>query len=328
MEFEPAKNKLEAVARISFLTNSGPEVLGPGSKERKSVFINLAKGMQVPFSESDTKQEIAKKIVVSSGGNWDPTCESIGQTVTLVGLNRLLKLAERKLRNLTDTQTKNIESLTFSEEVRRISSIAVQATPLHMDGKDCVTEMRDMEYKEGWRQTEWQGWYFQMKMQEALTKQIGGGRRKIFNTEFDYVYKNIWEIKAHSSISKKGKSEKEAQLNDSEAMEVAINNGGLGLIILSGIPTYDFEFTRWHKSFRGNNSGEPRKTLKSRFAASSLEIFFIPTTERLKQAVDNSELKSKPQGKNSNGKPRKDKYWINLALSKGTNLEVFSHKFI
>lgn len=328
MEFEPAKNKLEAVARISFLTNSGPEVLGPGSKERKSVFINLAKGMQIPFSESDTKQEIAKKIVVSSGGIWDSACESIGQTVTLVGLNRLLKLAERKLRNLTDTQTKNIESLTFSEEVQRISTIAVQATPLYMDGKDCVTEMRDMEYKEGWRQTEWQGWYFQMKMQEALTKQIGGGRRKIFNTEFDYVYKNIWEIKAHSSISKKGKPEKEAQLNDSGAMEVAINNGGLGLLILSGIPTYDLEFTRWHKSFRGNNSGEPRKTLKSRFTASSLEIFFIPTIERLKEAVDNGELKSKPQGKNSNGKPRKDKYWINLASSKGTDLEVFSHKFI
>jgi len=328
MDFEPAKNKLEAVARISFLTGSGPEVLGPGSKERKSVFINLARGLQIPFSESDTKQEIAKKIVVSTGGIWDASCESIGQTVTLVGLNRLLKVSQNKLQNFTDTQTKNIQSLTLSEEVARISSIAVQATPLDMSGKDCVTEMRDMEYKEGWRQTEWQGWYFQMKMQEALTKQIGGGRKKIFNTEFDYVYKNIWEIKAHSSINKKGKPEKEAQLNDSEAMEVAINNGGLGLIVLSGIPTYDIEFTKWHKSFRGNKSGEPRKTLKSRFTASSLEIFFIPTTNRLMEAIENSELKSKPQGKNSNGKPRKDKYWINLDKSNKTSLSVFSHNFI
>ena len=44
MEFVPARNKLEAVARISNLTNSGPETLGPGSKEHKSVVLKeLAK---------------------------------------------------------------------------------------------------------------------------------------------------------------------------------------------------------------------------------------------------------------------------------------------
>ena len=165
MQFVPAKNKLEAVARISFLTNSGPEVLGPGSKERKSVFINLARGLKINFSESDTKQEIAKKVVVAFGGVWDASCESVGQTVTLIGLNRILKLAEQKLESANQNLAHDIENIPFDEEVKRISSIAVGATPLDMDGKTCVTEMRDVEYKEGCRQTEWQGWYFQMKMQ-------------------------------------------------------------------------------------------------------------------------------------------------------------------
>jgi hypothetical protein len=328
VQFVPAKNKLEAVARISFLTNSGPEELGPGSKERKSVFINLARGLKINFSESDTKQEIAKKVVVTFGGVWDASCESVGQTVTLIGLNRILKLAEQKLESANQNFAHDIENIPFDEEVKRISSIAVDATPLDMNGKNCVTEMRDVEYKEGWRQTEWQGWYFQMKMQEALTTQIGGGRKKIFNTEFDYVYRNIWDLKAHSIFNAKGKSQKEAQLNDSEAMDAAISNGGLGLIVLNGVPTYDMEFTRWHKAFRGNNTGEPRKTLKSHFVANSLEIFFIPSTDRLQEAIAKKELKSKPQGKNSNGKPRKDKYWLDLEKSQNSDLIVFNHNFI
>jgi hypothetical protein len=62
MTFLSAKNKLEAVVRLSNLTNSGPEVMGPGSKERKSVFENLAKGLQIEFSPSETKQSLAKLI--------------------------------------------------------------------------------------------------------------------------------------------------------------------------------------------------------------------------------------------------------------------------
>ena len=121
MQFVPAKNKLEAVARISFLTNSGPEVLGPGSKERKSVFINLARGLKINFSESDTKQEIAKKVVVAFGGVWDASCESVGQTVTLIGLNRILKLAEQKLESANQNLAHDIENIPFDEETQRDS---------------------------------------------------------------------------------------------------------------------------------------------------------------------------------------------------------------
>src|SRR5690606_21094214 len=49
--FRPARSKLEAVNRISALTRSGPQDLGPGGKERKSVFVNLAQAL---FPQIDT----------------------------------------------------------------------------------------------------------------------------------------------------------------------------------------------------------------------------------------------------------------------------------
>ena len=58
--FVPATNKLEVVNRISNLTNSGNETLGPGSKEKKSVVINLAAGLDIPFSTTETKQELPR----------------------------------------------------------------------------------------------------------------------------------------------------------------------------------------------------------------------------------------------------------------------------
>ena len=185
------------------------------------------------------------------GANWDSTCESVGQTVTLTGLNRLLEAAESRNPNLNNS-TVDPDSLSLEEEVSRISRIAVKETPLVMDGKTCIQEMKDAEDTR-WRHVQWQGFYFEMKMQSSLTQQLGGGRKKLVNTEFDYVYKNIWDMKAHSTLTSKGESASQnAILNDSRAMELAINNGGLGLIMLSGIPTYDREFTKWHKEFRGD----------------------------------------------------------------------------
>ena len=88
--FIPARNKLEAVARISQLTNSGPEILGPGSKERRSVLENLAKGLGISPDSYESKQSLADAISKRLGITWDASCESVGQTITLIGLNRLL----------------------------------------------------------------------------------------------------------------------------------------------------------------------------------------------------------------------------------------------
>ena len=159
MSFIPARNKLEVVARISSLTDSGPETLGPGSKERKSVVVNLANGLGVSFNGSETKQEIAQKIANFLGRKWSSDCESVGQTLTLKGLNLLLEGSSEYLYKYVQ----RITPKTFSEELANISDVVVSNTPQQMDGKTCIKEMRDAEYGQ-WRQTEWQGFYFEFKV--------------------------------------------------------------------------------------------------------------------------------------------------------------------
>lgn len=325
-EFLEARNKLEAVARISNLTNSGPETLGPGSKEHKSVLINLAKGLDLSFDDSLTKQSLGKLILETLGGSWIADYESVGQTITLKGLNSLLFHSTKFIEEKGLSFSKEITD-SFEDELRAISKIAVGATPLRMDGKECVQEMRDVE-DSNWRQTEWQGFYFQMKMESALTNAIGGGRAKFANTEFDYARNYIWDLKMHSSQDKKGKASNGLILNDTRAIDEAISQKGLGFIILSAIPQYDLEFTRWHKKFRGSGDADPRRVLKSSFISERLDMFFIPDPDRLHKAMSLYELEIIHQGKNSNSKPRPTKYGLDLKKARDTDLQVFSHQFI
>ena len=76
MDFVPASNKLEAVIRISNLTNSGPEDLGPGSKERKSVLTNLALGLGMEVDPGHSKQQLADILAAFLGGQWAPSFEA------------------------------------------------------------------------------------------------------------------------------------------------------------------------------------------------------------------------------------------------------------
>lgn len=325
MSFTPATNKLDAVVRISNLTNSGPESLGPGSKEHKSVLINLAIGLGIPFSHEFTKQQLAAHIAVKLGRSWQPEFESIGQTITLKGLNLLLEAATRSIE-LNADKTPRTVGAAFQDELNAIARVVTANTPLIMNGKECVQEMRELN-DPNWKQVQWQGFYFEMKAANSLTDQLGGGRQKLFNTSFDYVRNFIWDLKAHSSENESGSASSGCILNDSRAIEQAVEETGLGFIILSGKPTYDREFTKWHKEFRGGGDGEPGRTLKSHFESQSLDIFFVPDSQRLETARIRKELSVNAQGKNSNNKPRPPKYSIDLKRALGSDLQVYSHSF-
>lgn len=326
MGFEPAANKFEAVNRISNLTNSGPQALGPGSKERKSVLINLAIGLGIPFSHEYSKQELAAHLATRLGRRWLPDFESAGQTITLNGLNLLLEAATSEIENRPDQRPITI-GVALGDEINAIAKVVKENTPLVMDGKLCVQEMRSLG-DSNWKQVQWQGFYFEMKATNALTSQIGGGKQRLFNTSFDYVRNFIWDLKVHSSENEAGASSTNCILNDARAIEQAVDETGLGFIILSGKPTYDRDFTRWHKEFRGGGEGEPGRTLKSQFISQSLDIFFIPDSARLEMARVRKELALNAQGKNSNNKPRPPKYAIDLKRALGSDLQVYSHSFI
>ena len=65
----PARSKLEAVVRISSLTQGRPQTLGPGSKERKSVLTDLASGMGLPVDPNLSKPSLAEAIVREARGH-------------------------------------------------------------------------------------------------------------------------------------------------------------------------------------------------------------------------------------------------------------------
>jgi hypothetical protein len=302
-EFIPARNKLEVVARISTLTDSGPETLGPGSKEKKSVVINLAKGLGVPIVTSETKSGTAREIARFLGQVWTPDCESMGETLTLKGLNLLLEAATEKIQR--NQSTSRSQEFTLQEEINSLSKVLVERTPKVMDGKSAVIEMKEAEYSK-WRETEWQGFYFEFKVIPELFNALGGGPRRIGRTEFDYGLKRTWDMKVHSTVSV-GASRYECQLNDATSIDLAVKETGFGIIILNGIPQSDLEFTQWHKEFRGG-VGEPRRLLKKTFTPTEIDIYYFPDEERLEKAKVDRELKPFHQGHQPSGEARNLKY--------------------
>ncbi len=326
MDFLPAKNKLEAVVRISNLTNSGPEELGPGSKEHKSVLVNLANGLGIAFDESLTKQTLARHIAESLGGWWDDSFESTGQTITLSGLNLLLELASIRIQQDHLVFYDPAANTSLDNELALIAEVLKINTPLNMDGKKCIQEMKDLEDSRA-NQVQWQGFYFEMKAETALTAQLGGGRAKRFNTVFDYVRNFTWDLKAHSSVNEDGKVSSTILLNDCSAVDDAVQDGGIGFIILTGMPTYDREFTKWHKVMRGGGSGEPNRTLKSHFRAERLDIFYIEHQEQFAELLASKTFTVARQGKNSNGLPRPNKYSLNFKKGIGSAAHRFTHAF-
>ena len=325
MEFIPARNKLEVVARISNLTNSGPETLGPGSKEHKSVVLNLARGMGLAASENETKQGLASRIVETSGRKWTSDCESIGQTITLVGLNLVLLAGFEFFEKLKAGQS--LIQLSLEEELRKISEVVLENTPRRMDGVEAIMEMKDAEFSQ-WRATEWQGFYFEFKVRPELINRLGGGPRKIGSTSFDYALDRTWDMKVHSTITIHGKkSNSNCALNDAVSLQLAAEQGGFGLMILSGKPTYDWDFTRWHKKFRSGSNEEPKKALKKSFDSERIDFFYIPTLSRLEEALKSGELALFKQGRQPTGEARKIKYSLNVEKSLESDLHLFGANF-
>jgi hypothetical protein len=97
--FRASLHKLEAVNRISNLTGSGPEELGPGAKERKRVLVNLAFGLGIRNPNQHSKHELLKAILSKYGVPFQRSYVSRGGTITLDGLNIILEIGEQELKN-------------------------------------------------------------------------------------------------------------------------------------------------------------------------------------------------------------------------------------
>lgn len=95
LDYTPARSKAEATARMYYLGNRVVEPLGPGSKEKKSSLVALASFIGLDLSSNPGKADCGRAIADVVGTDWDESCFSVGDSITLAGMNRLLDGALR-----------------------------------------------------------------------------------------------------------------------------------------------------------------------------------------------------------------------------------------
>ena len=323
-----ARTKFEAVNKISMLTDSGPETLGPGSKERKSVLINLHKGLGLGDATDHSKIELGGKIAARLGVDWDRRCYSTGETITLEGLNRLLAAATAELEStrvrtrLSARDEATMYAAVIMQQILGQSSNGFSKFDIVWNGRLAVEEMLDADYPHA-RQTEWPGWYFEYKALTSLISTFGGGPHKVEGTEFDYRNIRTWDLKSHSETSPV------APLNDKHAIRGAAEEDGIGFIILGGIPKFsdEDEFYLWHNEVVRGNPPKPRKPssrrLKTEFELRSLTFNFIDDLRTLNRLEQDGILTDFNQGRQADGSPRKVKYNLNCTRAREDSTCVY-----
>lgn len=328
--FVPARDKLEAVRRISSITGGRPQDLGPGSKERKSVLTDLVDNLGLPLDSRLTKTKLAEAITATLDMPWNDSCWSSGQTVTLNGLNAVLAGAEQRLLH---GHGHSVKQLRLQQEARLLVTALAASCPPHWDGRTCVKEMVRSEYGQA-KQTEWIGFYFEFVGLPALINAYGGGPVRIGATEFDYARNFVWDLKTHGQeklASPEGLSG-EAPLNDRESILQCVEERGLiGFLILSGASSFDgfVEFDAWHRKMRGASASKslhPRR-LKVSLHPVTLQAHVFQGTDEIEQALADGVLKVFGQGHQQSGRPRKPKLKLMLRKAQAAGKVLAQHDF-
>ncbi len=353
--FETARSKIEAVNRISSLTESGPEWLGPGSKEHKSVLVNLARGLAPHLDTQRSKTRLAASLADFFNAPWSDLCESTGETISLIGLNTLLAGAERQLGLLGASRAMLLG--TPEQEGAALAAALLDAwrpaahpdggKRVVWDGRSTVEWMMEQGLTNGPNQNEWQGFYWESRGRAVLSSAFAPNpsppRTTYGNTTFDFSLRFVWDLKAHteswisplSGMVRRGRPD--APLNDQAAMNSCIEEQGLGFLMVGGRSVVDDDgsFVAWHRQFKAtrgvrtkpSNSGRsnPRKTA---FEPLHVEAFYFPNTSALEAAIAGGRIKGFAQGPQAprvegvQGSARKLKYNLNLTLARKSDLLV------
>lgn len=311
--FQPARSKIEAVTRIAALTNAPKEWLGPGGKEHKSVFLNLADAL-FPDRDLDrsSKTRLGAALADVLGVPWTDKCESTGETISLTGLNTILAGAEGYLGVLGGEVADALK--TPEDEGDALAAALLEKLPTHWDGRKAVDWLAERGLR-GANDNEWQGFYGEERAKSilaaAFTPKTEPPRVRYGNTTFDYSLNRVWDIKVHTEVqlfdghSKSGKND--TLLNDEQATRQCIDEQGLGFIIVSGAALMDEtgDFVAWHREFKERLRGKPTapsnsgtsRTRKAAFSPVHVESFWVPNTEALAAAILAGQLKVRPIGR-------------------------------
>lgn len=341
--FQPAVSKIEAVTRIARLTDSPEEWLGPGSKEHKSVLVNLADRL-FPRATLDrsSKTRMARDIAAELDVPWTDTCYSTGETISLEGLNSILAGVERRLGRLGTTAADLLAS-PQAEGAALVAALVDGFKADPWDGRECV-EWLAASGARGANDNEWQGWYFEARGREVL----GGAFQpsptppqvRFGNTTFDYALNHVWDLKAHTEVWGGAAGRRRGLgaliLNDEVAVRTCVERHGLGFMVLSGEAAADDDgsFVSWHREFKEkqgkraapSNSGLSR-IRKRAFTPLRVEAFWVGSTLELDAAVLSGSLAVRPVGRQppkvlgASGASRADKFQMRLERAR-TELRV------
>lgn len=259
--FLPARDKQEAVDRLSDLAGVARDRLGPGGKEHRITFDSLASRLAPDLLQEPqarrSKHSMVAALCQRFSVPWLSTAASTGQSVTLEGLNLLLAGAERRL------EVTSAGWATPQDEGSALIQVLRDGLADHWDGRSTVQQMR-ADGSRNWRHREWPGWYFEEQVAALLnvaypTPPIGGPRRSYGATAFDYASgTRVWDAKAHTVLQvmapsgrRVSRTSSPAMLNDARAMRSCLSEQGLGFLILDGAATLDEteDFDAWHRAY-------------------------------------------------------------------------------
>jgi hypothetical protein len=184
--------------------------------------------------------------------------------------------------------------------------------PRFWDGKTCVLELKEADYN--WRQMEWWAFYFEYKVKNLLADKFTFPGDRYDNVSFDLKGEINWDLKAKAIKS----DDHKVILNDKSAMEQSIEKLGFhGEIIALCDVEYndnDRSFQKWHTELKGGKSTyemeREARTSISRYRKTKAELTEIILF--VLQKSDLEKLTVMRQGRNSNGKPRPEKYMLDL----------------
>lgn len=207
--------------------------------------------------------------------------------------------------------TKSRMTAAFSRDTA-YAKRALADLPRAWDGRKCVLEMK--ETGGIWRHPEWWAYYFEYLCYSRLAGHFRKPGELIGRTKFDLFGSVNWDLKAKAIKSDKH----DCILNDRAATDASIEQHGEHgvMIALCDVEYNDVNrtFQQWHSELKGGLSKYERdrrdRTSLSRYRKTSAvlqEVLFI----RL-DAASVQRLGEMRQGRNSNGKPRRPKYLLDL----------------
>lgn len=202
-------------------------------------------------------------------------------------------------------------TLAFSEDIAKAKSLLADL-PRVWDGKQSVLELKEANYQ--WKQMEWWGFYFEYVCRSRLMGNFEIPGERFGRVSFDLKGSVNWDLKSKAIKS----DDHRCILNACAAIDESVErHGEHGVAIALCDVTYNDEdrsFQKWHSELKGGLSkyeiSRQTRTSVSRYRktrAELVEILFLRIDK-----VNVKRIAQWRQGQNSNGRPRRPKYMLNI----------------